>query len=218
MKNATTLLPLEAFRNVPLVELDAGDASHIKAGPMRFAIRHFTLEGIGHLVIMQGSAMLGLMKMDTVILAPTHRDAPLYSYDRIRAMGNDTLLVEYYDTFVDPALREGWMPEGTPSLSDIPDHDLGKHWYDGLKLPCSISKRAKGVGGRFDDFYVRSLSAYIQALIAAPEVDPARKRAKTAAYVDGLFENGGPSTDAFVKALGKEKAQALFYTVIFGLR
>jgi len=35
-----------------------------------------------------------------------------------------------------------------------------------------------------------------------PLTDKAAKREKTAAYVNGLLEHGGPSTDVFVQALG----------------
>lgn len=36
-------------------------------------------------------------------------------------------------------------------------------------------------------------------------------------YVDGLLSHGGPSTDVFVKALGKEKATDLFENHLFGV-
>jgi hypothetical protein len=49
---------------------------------------------------MKASGFFGLMRMDTLIINPTEIDLPLYSYDRIFAMGNDTLIVELYDTLI----------------------------------------------------------------------------------------------------------------------
>ena len=213
------LISQTLFSGIPLRELDAGSAAHCKAGPMKFTIRHYSLEGLGHLSVMEGSAMLGLMKMDTVILTPLHRDAPLFSYDRIRAMGNDTLILEYYDTLADNTLRSGFEQtlQASGSISGIPNHDLGSHWYDPLKLKCSVSKRAKGCAEQFDRFYLDSLKAYLAAAMASPEIGPRQKRETTKQYVDGLFQNGGPSTDAFVKAIGREAAEKLFHTVVFGI-
>ena len=50
-----------------------------------------------------------------------------------------------------------------------------------------------------------------------PEVaDKAAKRAASDAYVQGLLDNGGPSTDIFVDMLGKEKTTEYFKKYIFG--
>ena len=39
---------------------------------------------------------------------------------------------------------------------------------------------------------------------------------KADAYRDGLLDNGGPATDAFLKVWGKEKTAELFQKVLFG--
>ena len=44
----------------------------------------------------------------------------------------------------------------------------------------------------------------------------AAKRAASDAYVQGLLDNGGPSTDIFVDMLGKEKTTEYFKKYIFG--
>ncbi|MBP5767284.1 MAG: hypothetical protein J6X47_09930, partial [Clostridia bacterium] len=54
--------------------------------------------------------------------------------------------------------------------------------------------------------------------LPAPEVqDVEAKKKKAAVYVEGLLEKGGPSTDAFIKAIGAEKTGELFRKVLFGL-
>lgn len=46
--------------------------------------------------------------------------------------------------------------------------------------------------------------------------DKAAKRALSDSYVQGLLDNGGPSTDQFVKMLGIERTTEYFKKIIFG--
>ena len=84
----------------PLTEQDAGDFKQLKANGMKFSIRPYKAEGLGWVSVMTASGFFGLMKMDTLIVNPTEVDMPLLSYDRVHAMGNDTLIYELYDTMV----------------------------------------------------------------------------------------------------------------------
>ena len=76
-----------------LTAIEAGEFAKLKANGMTFAVRAFHAEGLGHVSVMRAKGFFGLMKMDTLIINPTEIDLPLYSYDRIFAMGNDTLIV-----------------------------------------------------------------------------------------------------------------------------
>ena len=84
----------------PLTPIEAGDMATLKASGMKFSVEAYKAEGLGHVSVMRAKGFFGLMKMDTLIINPTAIDLPLYSYDRILAMGNDTLIVELYDTIV----------------------------------------------------------------------------------------------------------------------
>ena len=76
----------------PLTELGCGEYAKQKVSGMNFTIRRFYAEGIGNVSSMVASGFFGLMKMDTLIITPTEKDMPLFSYDRVHAMGNDTLI------------------------------------------------------------------------------------------------------------------------------
>ena len=78
----------------PLKELDVGAFATLRAKGMNFDVKAYEAEGLGHISVMRARGMLGLMRMDTLIVNPKMIDLPLYSYDRILAMGNDTLIVE----------------------------------------------------------------------------------------------------------------------------
>ena len=83
-----------------LSPLEVGEFVSLKAKGMRFSIRAFRAEGLGHVSVMRARGFFGLMRMDTLMIVPEQKDLPLYSYDRIHAMGNDTLIIELYDTTV----------------------------------------------------------------------------------------------------------------------
>ena len=181
-------------KKYPLKETPAGDFAAIKANGMKFAVKAFDAEGLGRVSVMSAKGFFGLMKMDTVIVNPLFADLPLYSYDRVFAMGNDTLIIE-----------------------SIPGRDPGEHWYDSIKLGSSVSKKAKKDRSSEIDALARE---HFEAFVEAPApgvTDLEAKKKKAAVYVDGLLEKGGPSTDAFIKAIGADRTRELFRKVLFGL-
>lgn len=200
-----------------LKAIDAGAFARLKANGMTFTVRAYHAEGLGHVSVMQAAGFFGLMKMDTLIINPTEIDLPLYSYDRIFAMGNDTLIVELYDTLVYP-YDAASLANAKNDYADLPERDPGIHWYDSIKLPESISKKGKKAHTpRMDQLTLAHFDAYLNSPAAAVD-DKAAKEAKASYYVDGLLERGGPSTNVFKKALGEETTAKLFKTILFGVK
>ena len=98
----------------------------------------------------------------------------------------------------------------------MPDHDLGEHWYDSIKLSHSLSKKCKKVHtAAFDECAMEYLESFLTAAKVAPDCDAAPKREKASVYVEGLLKHGGPSTDVFKKGIGEEKTAELFRKVLF---
>lgn len=199
-----------------LTPLDVGEMSALRAGGMTFSVCAYAAEGLGHVSVMRAKGFFGLMKMDTLIIHPTRRDLPLYSYDRIFAAGNDTLIVELYDTTVVP-FDQSAMQAVAKDYDDLSERDPGEHWYDSIKLSASLSKKGKKKQTpRVDALTLAHFDAYMDA--DAPAVtDESAKHEKTRAYVDGLLAQGGPSTDVFKRTLGEDKTKELFYRVLFGI-
>ena len=203
--------------NYPLTELPVGDKANLKASGMKFQIRAFHAKGLGHVSVMSAKGFFGLMRMDTLIVNPTTVDLPLYSYDRIFAMGNDTLIVELYDTTLTP-FHASVLSEVKDEFSHLPSRDPGTHWYDEIKLEESISlKGKKAHTHHFNELTEKHFNAYL-ACANKPVSDENAKREKANVYVEGLLEKGGPSTDAFKKVLGKEATATLFRKVLFGTK
>ena len=193
-----------------------GEFSRMKVNGMNFEIWAFHADGLGHVSAMTASGFLGLMRMQTLIIHPTERDLPLFSYDRVHAMGNDTLIYELYDTLLDDADLSK-LAAVKEKYAQLPDHDLGEHWYDSLKLDVSLAKKGKKAqSAAFDSCALEYLQSFLDSAEAAPYCDPAAKNAKASVYVDGLLRNGGPSTDVFKKGIGEEKTALLFRTILFG--
>ena len=200
----------------PLTAQDAGDFQKLKASGMTFSVRPFKAEGLGWVSVMTASGFFGLMKMDTLIVNATEVDMPLLSYDRVYAMGYDTLIYELYDTMTAEADLTKLLAV-KDRAANLPDHDLGSHWYDSIKLPQSLSKKGKKPHTpAFDEITLQYLNAYLEAAKAAPACQADAKREKASVYVEGLLSNGGPSTDVFKKAIGEEKTARLFRHILFG--
>lgn len=194
----------------------AAESRRMKVNGMTFDITAYAVEGLGHVSAMIATGFFGLMKMDTLIITPTAVDMPLFSYDRVLAMGNDTLIFELYDTLLGQTdLRA--LETVKNNAADLPDHNLGEHWYDPIKLAVSLSKKGKkNHTPAFDVTALAYLDAYLAACKAAAPADEASKREKASVYVEGLLTNGGPSTDVFKKGIGDEKTADLFRRTLFG--
>lgn len=201
-----------------MTELDAGEYKKQKVSGMTFLIRRFEAKDLGSVSIMTASGFFGLMKMDTLIINPTAVDMPLFSYDRVHAMGNDTLIFELYDTLVGQTDLSA-LDTVKQKAAALPDHDLGAHWYDSIKLEQSLSKKGKKAHtASFDRAALEYLAAFLDTAKTAASCDADSKREKASTYVEGLLRNGGPSTDVFKKGIGEEKTADLFRRVLFATR
>jgi len=195
-------------------QMDIGDLSTLKTSVMNFSIQAYKVIGLGHVSVMCDEDVLGLMKMDTLIVNPYEIDLPLLSYDRIYTPTDDTLIFELYDTVVG-FYSEDNLISIKSEYQDIPDRDTRTQWYDTIKLSSSISKNGRSdQQSRIDELTVRFFKAYLSS---ASKVGSISKRLqKTRDYVEGLLKHGGPSTDVFVKEFGIQKTARLYRTILFG--
>jgi hypothetical protein len=198
----------------PLTEIDSGEFANINVNGMKFSISAYKAEGLGHVSVMNATGFFGLMKMDTLIINPTEIDLPLYSYDRIFAMGNDTLIIELYDTLLGD-FSEDSLNEIKAKYSYIPEHDLGEHWYNSIKLKCSVSNKGKKTDTEsLNQMALEYFISYLNTPANNAALEEKQKKARF--YVDGLIEKGGPPTNAFKKSIGKDKTRELFEKILFG--
>ena len=193
---------------------DLGQYAVIKKKGMKFNISGYEVAGIGNISTMQMSAMFGLMKMRMLVFTPLNVDAPLFSYDYINAMGNETLLLELYNTQLND-IDVSALDAVKAGFSNLPDHDLGTHWYDHLKMSASLAKKSKKVTAEYEQLVAEYFQAYMDLLQNAPVCDRSEKQEKVREYTNGLLKNGGPSTDQFKNMIGEEATRDLFTKYIF---
>ena len=136
-----------------LTQNDLKENALLKKSGMRFALKSWEVQGLGHFFIMDMSGMMGLMKMETVILAAETKKVPLFNLDYVSAMGSETLMAEYYN------VAEDAVPEPYAAAFDrirtadaaLEDYVSGSHWYDPYLLPFTYRKKGKKQTEHFMD-------------------------------------------------------------------
>lgn len=206
----------------PLSNEDCGEFSNMKVSMMKFHVEKYTAKGLGNVSIMKCNGMFGLMKMDTIVINPFNKDMTLFSYDYIKAMGNETLLLEQYDTLLDESFKDTINNEMTSlvnSFDSIPNEPYVSNWYDHLYLDkVSFKKKGKKVTDYFENITLEYLKKYLEVSKLSKDCDESLKRAKAKEYSEGLLSNGGPSTDVFKKNKGQEFTEKFFREVLFNTK
>ncbi len=203
------------------MQKSVGEFKTFKAKGMTFVCESFDAEGLGHVSVMRAKGFFGLMKMDTLVIAPVEKDLPLLSYDRIYAMGNDTLIVELYDTMAQSKADLSAISGVKERYVHLPERfaegEEPKHWYDDIRLPETTSKKGKkGDTLNFDAYALDYISAYLA--LEGADCGRAEKIARTEVYATGLITQGGPATDVFKQEFGEEKTGEIIRKVIFGTK
>ncbi len=199
---------------------DIGECARLSKGGKTFYTESFRVEGVGHLCIMKMSALLGLMKMETVVLSTLERDLPLFNMDWVGAFGNETFFVEIYDDQLDPCPQDlmDRLDEIKAKDNDLADYSSKEaHWYDDILYPASCHKTGKRLSYRFSNTAESYSYEFISRLEAAPACDAAAKEAKVRAFAERLFKEGGPAVDQVKKLFGEKVAGELIVEHMYGV-
>ena len=208
-------------RTYALKQEDLGADARMSAKGMTFETESWEIPEAGHLCIMRMNAFLGLMRMETAVIAPTSVDVPLFNLDWVNAFGNETQIAELYDTQIQP-----WPDEcheafefARAQYADLPDAPAGEaHWYDDILYPCSFHKKGRGLTERMSRAAQDYLTIYAELLAAAPACDSTEKAAKVQSFAEKLFEAGGPAVDQVTKLFGEQTAKRLILQHMYGVQ
>ncbi|MBQ0071419.1 MAG: hypothetical protein KBS81_06140 [Spirochaetales bacterium] len=203
-------------------EKDAGKFKDFKIGPMRNKARHFEVEGFGHVSIMESTALFGLMKMEAFNMVPTQVDLPLFSIDTITVMGNKTAIVELYEIFLRKEnFQEDALLRIKEECSSLPDYKTEDRWYTPLKMESSWAKKVKKPDWSKVD---KAISDMLEAFLSLGEKTPRLvngeviiKSELESTFASRLVEEGGVSTDMFVKKIGEKETLNFFHSVFYGV-
>ena len=201
--------------------VDIGEDARLSKNGFVFDTCTYEIEDVGHLCVMNMKAMLGLMRMETVVLTSTKKDMPLMNMDWIKVPGKQTLIGELYDTQLEP-----WPEESQAAFlqisdrdHDLPDYSSGsEHWYDGLLYPCSYHKAGRGIASRLEASAADFSALFISQMAELPACDYEAKKAKTEAFAQKLAANGGSAVKLFTKLFGQETANRIIINHMYGVR
>lgn len=207
-------------RTCSLKQLDLGADARLTKKGFSFETESYEIAELGHLCIMRMKAMLGLMRMETVVFSVTHKDAPLINLDYVQAFGKETQIVELYDTQIafEPEDLQKAFRQIRDRDADLADYTSGgTHWYDDILYPCSYHKTGKGVSDRLAKAARDCAGAYISLLASSPACDPAEKQDKTRHFAETLFASGGPAVDQVTRLFGRDTAERLILRHMYGI-
>ena len=207
-------------RRYSLRREDLGADAHLQKNGMAFDTEAYELPGLGHLCVMRMKAFLGLMKMDTVVLAVTEKDVPLLNLDWVSAAGKETQIAELYDVQLQPCPEEelAVFQALKDRDRDLPDRATEPHWYDALLYPCSYNKAGKKLSQRFNRAAADYVDAFLGLLQKAPACDKAEKAQEIRGFAETLLEKGGPAVNTVAKLFGQETARRLILGHMYGVR
>lgn len=200
-----------------LKERDMGELKEIHKGMYHFYNHSYSIIGIGSLFTMELRAMLGLMKMQTIVISPQYKNLDFCNVDAIHAMANDTLILEMYRSSTQTAdLSE--FDDLASRVKNLTDYESAPRWYDSYKRSSCISK--KGVGARriHQELTKQYIGIYLDLLKKAPYCDYSEKQQLTNEYVSQLIENGGVAVDSLTKMIGSELTATLINRFMFNVK
>ena len=205
--------------NFTYTENDIGDDRHLSHFGLNFAVHSYEIENVGHLCAMTLKAFGGLMTMETIVISPMKKDVPLFNMDRVSAFGNDTLLIEVYDTQLEPVTAEAQAKfmELLKRDSAIADVESEPHWYDSIRYPFSYAKKGKGLSEPFKRAQKDYLDNYLKLLAEAPYCDEEAKLAKNREYAEKLVSNKGPAVDTMRNHFGDETMRRVVLQHMYGV-
>ena len=209
-------------RYFDLVPKDLGADARLSKRGMTFETKSWEIRGIGHLCVLRMNAFFGLMKMETIVIAPFEADLPLYNADWVNAFGTETQMAELYDTQVEPGPggSRGTRDERKAASADLPDAPTGEHWYDAVLYPCSVHKKGKKLTDRFNKLakeYTDLFVAELAAAAASGKCPADLKKARVSEFAHKLVENDGPAVSMMAKLFGKETMQRIVLQHMYGV-
>ncbi len=203
--------------NFKLTERKCDEFRSLKLQGMNFENTAFSAEGLGNVAVMKITTDNGFMSMDTLIINPFELDAPMLSYDCINMQKTAILYLEPFDTTLTHSFDLSGITEVTAKYDEaIENNPQQERWYDVMRLSGTCFKKTEKIKlleKMLEEYY----SAFVKSLKNAMPCDVDAKKAKASEYSKGLIENGGPATDPFLKAFGKETTERFFKEVLFGV-
>ena len=214
LSEAVKALTAKKYRLIPADIAEYKSMKYPAAVPiMRFNTSQFKVDGLGNLFIMETSAMLGLMKLTTIVFTPRARTAlPFLLIDGMSMAKKNLCYIEYYD-LTGYGCKIDCSESQRAEFANIPDYSEAEAWYISHRAPYSLIKGGKGVKKDvLDDMALKCIRRYLSS--AKPCNDAEKHYDNLKAFQRRMIEKGNPSSATLEKLLGKNGATKMFETAI----
>ncbi|MCQ2770628.1 MAG: hypothetical protein MJ236_02380 [Clostridia bacterium] len=201
--------------NYEVSQKNVGKYALIKKNMMKFDISSYDVKGIGSFSYVKMSGMFGLIKMDSLIFTPLCVDAPLWSIDRMAAMGNDILYIEAYDLTLETGRDYPSIATLKEKYSYLPNVDRKEYWFQNLIINGTITKKGKKLSAEYNKVMKDYCEAFVKIMAESKPCEVSEKRKPVQEYVDGLFEKGSPTVEQFTKLMDKAETKDMYERFIF---
>ena len=198
----------------PLKERDLNEFKTFKAGSVNNECEAYEAKNMGNIFAMSSKAMLGLMKMETLVISPFDIDGPLFTLDIINGKN-------VYIDLIDATLEKSYSEKRTLTVKDkykeyLQNNQKAK-WDDKFRLKSSMIAKFPDAK-KAEECAMEMIEAYLKMLDETHVCYSGDKKDKIREYTDELLENGGPATDVFLKQLGREKTERFFNEAMFSTK
>lgn len=190
----------------------------LKKNAMTFYLDVYEVKDLGHLCVLRMKAILGLMKMESITFVVNEKDVPLLNFDYIKAMGNETLLVEFYDNMLE-ALKPEFFTEFNQmkeELKYLKEYECEPNWYDDILYDITLHKTGKKCSEKFKEISLKYLNTFITKMDSFPLCDKEKKNEKIYGFANTLFVNGGPAVNAFKELFGDKITKKVVIEYMYG--
>lgn len=208
-------------RDYEVKELDVGDLKRFTVAGRVHVVSQYEIVGVGNLLVMTNPEE-GPMQMDTFTLTPYYKNLPLFTSDYMyfedkRMFLNEIYsLVDYQDGMYLAYIEK--FGENCKRCEHLPPMPLKPCWYDDIRPVVIAKTTAPENDDEIFELFMANLETFIEMEKASPLLDEAQYQAKWGKnyeYARALVEDGGVSTDLFVKSLGADKTKEFFYSIFF---
>lgn len=200
-------------------KVNIGVFENVTVEGSKIHIEAYDASRLGRVTLIEVKGFLNLWQMQSMIVNPLAKDAPIYYYHRHNRKGNDIYKVEVLNTLLDDReLNE--FASVLEKYAEIPDMEDKENWYDEIKMPGTVLKKVKKAEkSKLDELAVEHFNVYKKLLAAAPECSKSRKKAEMKEFIDGLVEWSGIAVLQLFRAYyDKHVAKKLCTDVLFDVK
>ena len=198
--------------------VNAGVFEKVMIEGAKFRISAFDVRGVGRVATIDMKRLIGLWEMQSLIITPYEKDAPIYYYNRHREKGNYIYRVEMFDTQLD-TIEVSEMINVEQKYKALPDEEQNERWYEEIKLYGAVKKVEKSKKEELSPLILEHFQAYMTMLENAPNCKSLQKKKRVTTFVKELCEKCGVAIiEIFLANYGPKVTEKLANEVLFGLK